>query len=146
MSSLKFKDYFLNELSYKRNSNFDPSVEVLNLKPELSAAITIVGDSKAYINLNTKQGDISLTDSAFELVVDIVGEFEFDYDPSEYDIKFENFLTENGLAILWSYIRPMVSDMITRGNEFPNFILPVINIQKMLKDNDSLVIKYKEED
>ena len=61
----------------------------------------------------------------------------------EFDISFETFLKENGLAILWSYIRPIVSDMITRGNEFPNFLLPVINIKKMLEEKDSIKLTYE---
>ena len=134
MSSLQFKDYFLNEVSYRRNPHFDQTNSTINLNPELSAQILIKkSENLAYVNLITKQGNIYSDDSAFELIVDIVGEFSFIYDETEFDIDFETFLKENGLAILWSYIRPIVSDMITRRNEFPNFILPVVNIKKCLK-------------
>ncbi|WP_172931026.1 protein-export chaperone SecB [Streptococcus sp. 339] len=144
MSSLQFKDYFLNEVSYRRNPSFDQTNSTINLHPELSAQILIrKSENLAYVNLITKQGDIDSDDSAFELIVDIVGEFSFIYDETEFDIDFETFLKENGLAILWSYIRPIVSDMITRGNEFPNFILPVVNIKKMLEDKDSIKLTYE---
>lgn len=110
----------------------------------MSAQILIrKSENLAYVNLITKQGNIDSDDSAFELIVDIVGEFSFIYDETEFDIDFETFLKENGLAILWSYIRPIVSDMITRRNEFPNFILPVVNIKKMLEDKDSIKLTYE---
>jgi preprotein translocase subunit SecB len=145
MSSLQFKDYFLNEISYRRNPNFDQTNSTINLQPELSAHILIrESEHLAYVNLVTKQGNITSDDSAFEIIVDIVGEFTFTHDETEFDIDFETFLKENGLAILWSYIRPIVSDMITRGNEFPNFILPVVNVKKMLNENDSITVTYDE--
>ena len=144
MSSLQFKDYFLNEVSYRKNPNFDQTNSTINLQPELSAQILIKkSENLAYVNLVTKQGNIKFEDSAFEIIVDIVGEFTFTLDETEFDIDFETFLKENGLAILWSYIRPIVSDMITRGNEFPNFILPVVNVKKMLSDNDSIEVTYE---
>ena len=144
MSSLQFKDYFLNEVSYRKNPNFDQTNSTINLQPELSAQILIKkSENLAYVNLVTKQGNINFEDSAFEIIVDIVGEFTFTLDETEFDIDFETFLKENGLAILWSYIRPIVSDMITRGNEFPNFILPVVNVKKMLRDNDSIEVTYE---
>lgn len=144
MSSLQFKDYFLNEVLYRRNPSFDQTNSTINLHPELSAQILIrKSENLAYVNLITKQGNIDSDDSAFELIVDIVGEFSFIYDETEFDIDFETFLKENGLAILWSYIRPLVSDMITRSNEFPNFILPVVNIKKMLEDKDSIKLTYE---
>lgn len=144
MSSLQFKDYFLNEVSYRRNPSFDQTNSTINLHPELSAQILIrKSENLAYVNLITKQGNIDSDDSTFELIVDIVGEFSFIYDETEFDIDFETFLKENGLAILWSYIRPLVSDMITRSNEFPNFILPVVNIKKMLEDKDSIKLTYE---
>ena len=144
MSSLQFKDYFLNEVWYRKNPNFDQTNSTINLQPELSAQILIKkSENLAYVNLVTKQGNINFEDSAFEIIVDIVGEFTFTLDETEFDIDFETFLKENGLAILWSYIRPIVSDMITRGNEFPNFILPVVNVKKMLSDNDSIEVTYE---
>lgn len=144
MSSLQFENYFLNELSYKKNLDFDSSVETIDLYPEIYAHIIInKGANHAFVNLNTRQGNLEHSDSAFELTVDIVGEFSFEYDDAEYDIEFETFLKENALAILWSYIRPMVSDLITRANEFPNFILPVINVKKLLEEKNSIQIEYK---
>lgn len=144
MSSLQFENYFLNELSYKKNADFDSNVETIELYPEIYAHIVVNKNANhAFVNLNTRQGNLERSDSAFELTVDIVGEFSFEYDDTEYDIEFETFLKENALAILWSYIRPMVSDLITRANEFPNFILPVINVKKFLEENDSIQIEYK---
>ena len=144
MSSLQFKDYFFQEISYKRNNSFDTEVEKINVVSKISARIIINEKTQsATINLITKHGDLSLKNSAFELNIDIVGHFEYRHDDSEYDIKFETFLKENGLAILWSFIRPTVSDMITRGNEFPNFILPVVNVRNMLEDNDLIEISYE---
>ena len=144
MSSLHFSDYYLNELSYRRNSNFNPSDNIISLEPTITANIEIEkDDNRGFVNLYVKHGELSDETAAFEVIVDIVGEFTYQLDESEFDISFETFLKENALAILWSYIRPMVSDLITRGNEFPNFILPVINVKQMLEENEDILVKYK---
>ena len=54
MSSLQFKDYFLNEVSYRKNPNFDQTNSTINLQPELSAQILIKkSENLAYVNLVT---------------------------------------------------------------------------------------------
>lgn len=142
MSKLQFEDYYLKELSYKRNDSFNNSKEI-NLMPKLSAQIVIKKkNDTAYIDLLAKHGNLDDPASAFEVTINIVGIFKYSNEDPEYTITFENFLRENGLAILWSYIRPMISDIISRGNEFPTFILPVINVRKMLEDSDSITITY----
>ena len=71
------------------------------------------------------------------LTVNIFGIFSYDSEEIEsYDIGFETFIKESTISILWSFIRPFVSDLILRGNKFPNYILPVINVAKLVKDND----------
>ena len=104
MSSLQFKDYFLNEVSYRRNPSFDQTNSTINLKPELSAQILIrKSENLAYVNLITKQGNIHSDDSAFELIVDIVGEFSFIYDKTEFDISFEREWFSNSLVLYSAY-------------------------------------------
>ena len=52
MSSLQFKDYFLNEVSYRKNPNFDQTNSTINLQPELSAQILIKkSENLAYLFL-----------------------------------------------------------------------------------------------
>ena len=126
MSSLQFKDYFLNEVSYRKNPNFDQTNSTINLQPELSAQILIKkSENLAYVNLVTKQGNINFEDSAFEIIVDIVGEFTFTLDETEFDIDFETSLKENAVipvlflnvltccliflpALVFSFLRPVI--------------------------------------
>ena len=60
--------------------------------------------------------------------------------------EFEEFMSANAVSILYSYTRPYISDLIAKGNEFPRFLLPVLNINKFIEENNnsSIVIRYDE--
>ncbi|MBB1122704.1 protein-export chaperone SecB [Limosilactobacillus albertensis] len=143
MASLEFEDYYLDEFSYKKNINYVDSDQI-DLNSDISCSIQVKRrEETAFVNLKVTLGSLDNTNAAFKAVVDIVGKFNYQKEKNtEYDISFEKFLTENSLAILWSFIRPLFSNLITNGNQYPNYILPVINISKMLKDSGKIEINY----
>lgn len=146
MAAISFDDYFLTKLSYNVNPNYNPEINEIDLSPTLNFGVTIFKTSnKVITKLGVTLGNLDNPDAGFQIDIEIRGAFSFDDDKiREYDIELENFIKESTISILWSFIRPFVSDMITRGNRFPNYILPVINVVELVSDNDIEVL-YEED-
>lgn len=132
MAGISFKDYYVKELSYKRNENFSPEIEAISAPLDADFGYSIKDDGKAYVEFKLTIGNLTAINSGFEVKVNVVGEFSYHKEESD-DISFDDFIQENAIAILYSYVRPMVSDIILRANEFPNYILPVINVRKLIE-------------
>jgi preprotein translocase subunit SecB len=56
--------------------------------------------------------------------------------------KIINYYKVNGVAILFPYLRSLISDMTSKGSETP-IILPTINVAAMLKDVENKREKHK---
>lgn len=138
MAGLIFEDYYVEEASYKKNIIFETDNNI-NITTEFECVINMNNETEANVSLSAYIGDIK-ANSPFEVVVKIVGNFKYD-DEDNNDISFETYLSENAIAILFPYLRSIISDMSAKSNEFPTLILPVINVVKLLEDNDSIIIK-----
>ena len=122
-SDLQFKNYIVNEIYFKRNEKFEAnkSVEVkLNIIPDLK-----VENNNMIVNLVTNIFEKSEeNDYPFEMKIDISGHFI-----AEHPEKFYH----NALAILYPYVRAIVSTYTASANISP-LILPPINIIATLED------------
>lgn len=132
MAGLSFTNYYVKELSYKRNENFNPEIRSISAPLDADFGYNI-SDGKAYVDFRLTVGNLIEENSGFEVKVNVVGEFSYHEEESD-GITFDDFIQENAIAILYSYVRPMVSDIILRSNEFPNYILPVINVRKLIEN------------
>lgn len=71
-------------------------------------------------------------------------EFEInDVDVSKDKIisEMKNMLALNGNAILFPYVRSLVSDITLRTNQFPAYILPTMNFVELLNKNDNITFE-----
>ena len=146
MAGISFEDYFLNEISYKKNQEFSEAEGLINANLALNVGINInKKEEKAVVNMIITVGDLQDSNSGFETKIDIVGLFNFNQAESDGK-EFEEFMSANAVSILYSYTRPYISDLIAKGTEFPRFLLPVLNINKFIEENNnsSIVIRYDE--
>ncbi|SGR58700.1 preprotein translocase subunit SecB [Staphylococcus aureus] len=71
----------------------------------------------------------------------LTGVFDIEY---ENDVEDKNslkiLLTQNAIAILYPYIRSLVSDLTSKANMFDTFIMPVVNVAKMMEENNRIEI------
>lgn len=139
MAVISFEEYFINKLSYERNHNFKNNGSI-ELSTELSGTINIISDTSAEVTLTANIGDVSNISSPFEVSCSIVGLFNFNELESNNQL-FETFLKQNAVAILFPYLRSLVSEISLKSNEYPSLIMPVINVVKLLEDTDSIVVK-----
>lgn len=138
MAGIIFEDYFIEEVSYKKNHSFENSGSV-DLNTNFNCNISVKDNSVAEVNLVANIGDLAVVNSPFEIKVSIVGKFIYNEDQSN-GLSFEKYLSENAIAILFPYLRNAISDVSAKSNEFPTLILPVINVAKLLENNKSITI------
>ena len=144
---LQFKDYHVVETIYK----FDPYFEEDNveednveednveednvdIKPRILFKLSVNNDNnkEAIVGLGIEFGDIEMKNAPIYVKARVLGEFvinEMEQDLSEEQIIA--FYKRNGVAILFPYLRSLVSDLTSKGSETP-IIIPTMNVAAMV--------------
>ncbi|AQQ54187.1 protein-export chaperone SecB [Planococcus lenghuensis] len=142
MTGIVFEDYIVPKFSYEKNFKFDTESKKINISPDFSCEI-IEMNERAEVRLVGKIGSLEEVDAPFFVHIEVVGFFEYQEKESN-GIPFENYLTTNAVAILFPYVRSLISDITSRSNEFPSLTMPVINVAKFMLEKDH--ISYKKVD
>lgn len=136
---LQFRDYHVIESHYKFNP-FPPEelLEDNNISPKIFYNLETNPNSidEAAVFLGIEIGDPNFQATTFYVKVRIVGLFvmhERPEDMSEEDVI--GFYKINAVAILFPYLRAIVSDISSKGSEGP-IILPTMNIVNMIAKNE----------
>lgn len=128
-SVLKFKNYFIDEIVFKKNKDFVSNSIALDFSLEANREIN---DDELYCELviNIFQDK---DDSPFNLQIKMVGIF----DVSDVDLespKGQDIATKSTIAILFPYLRSAVSKIVSEAN-LPPLILPAINVVDYIEKN-----------
>ncbi|GLJ01110.1 MULTISPECIES: protein-export chaperone SecB [Bacillus] len=129
---LQFVDYKVLNTVYKHNPALDDK-EFEELNPEFEVTLRLTKKDHAFIKLSIEFGDKKVQETSLYVYAQIAGLFEFE---SEEEISNENkkeLLQVNGLAILYPYIRSLVTDLTSKGSN-EGVILPTVNISEMLRN------------
>lgn len=138
MAGINFLNYIVDSMYYKTNTNFDLKSKEIIINEEIYADINIIEeDETAMITLQAKLEESEEVPFSFD--VSIVGYFEFDVEESD-GIQFKDFLKTNAIAILFPYLRTIVSDLTGKSNRFPNYNMPVRNIANEIAENNNINI------
>lgn len=133
MAVITFDGYKANKLHYTQNHDFDSQSSGREIKyatefqmiPHFSQQ-----DHTATLRLEYK----TPKNFPFELDVAITGEFTYKPDEDESERGFEQLLKVNGSAILFPYLRALISQLTNMSNEFPALTLPTINLAAYFSD------------
>lgn len=127
-ASLIFKEYEVEEIIYKVNTL--TNVDEENLNPELMCNILHPkNDNSTFIvKVGLEFGDNYLKESNTYLKCIVSGLFQQD-NYAGID------LTPNAVAILFPYLRSLISDVTSKGSKDP-IILPPINVEAFLKTSE----------
>lgn len=134
MASLIFKDYIVDKMLFKANPNYEEEENGITMEPDISVEIS--NDEKtAVVKLD---GDINteLENPVYQVSVTIIGIFE--YNQEDDGIGFNDLLSSNAIAILYPYLRSIISELTNKSNTYPNFNLPVMNVVQMLKSENKI--------
>ncbi|MGK0576779.1 protein-export chaperone SecB [Macrococcus capreoli] len=125
-AQLNFLKYEVEEIVYKVNTLIE--VEEDSLNPELICNVMHPknDNSKFIVKLGLEFGDESLDNTNSYLRCVVAGVFEQGV-ASEFD------LTPNAIAILFPYLRSIISDITSKGSRTP-IILPPINVHEFLNN------------
>lgn len=128
-SNLKFKDYVVNNIEFKNNFSFDDSP--VNIDFDINSEVNFINENEFFLGLEVELfKDAEKNNYPFNFKVEIIGIFEIDCD----DEKQKNILSEqNSVAILFPYVRALISTYTSAANVSP-IILPPINVIKYLQD------------
>lgn len=133
MAVLEFNGYRVNKMIYTRNENFDPKTKSINMKPNLNTNFD-VKDDKINVSLNVKVGSTENTSVPFLAECSLTGIFTYRHEEDKTDVGLDTLIRNNAVAILYPYVRAIISTLSMTSNEFPNYNLPTINVGKVLSD------------
>ncbi|EHB5047655.1 protein-export chaperone SecB [Enterococcus faecalis] len=142
MAKIAFKEYYLDKITYKENENYNQESEnPLKISTNFNSDILFSKDN-VLVSIEAELGDFDDEDCPFKLEVSLNGYFKYtvDKDDSKDVEQLKQLVTQNALAILYPYLRNVVSDVTLKSNRFPAYILPVMNIAELMKKNDSIKI------
>lgn len=127
--ALTLKQYLVRNMSFSINEDFVPGPEQIDLHPLFHKTLTPLDANTASIVLSCRIiKDIS---RPFYLNVEIEGIFSLD---SWKEDKIKSaIMSNNTVAILFPYLRNLIT-MLTANANVPPYILPVVNINELLKE------------
>ena len=138
MTVLKFKNYTVNKMFFQENTLFDKKIKKLNLNPVFNYTIIPTDDvNTKNLLFNVKIGDLESEDSPFYIDIVINGLFEYVPEENELELSMDDYLKENGIAILFQYARSIISTLTSQSNSsYPTIILPTINVPEVVRRSE----------
>ncbi|WP_334352017.1 protein-export chaperone SecB [Companilactobacillus sp. HBUAS56257] len=134
MAVLNFNGYTVKEMNYTKNDNFKNDSEIA-LKPKLKFNNQIKND-KIVVEISASIGSLKDNRIPFKASCSLEGTFEYISSEDESNIGPDSLIRNNAVAILYPYLRATISNLTSQSNEFPAYILPTVNVAKLLKNND----------
>ena len=129
-SCLTLKNYIVKSLAFSINEDFklNQSDQII-INPEFERKIRKIDENNALINLifTVKKNGSLLP---FSIEVDIEGLFQMDRWEQPENVSI---MTTNTVAILFPYLRTIVS-MVTANANISPYIIPVMNITALFED------------
>ncbi|NFE74680.1 hypothetical protein FC758_12325 [Clostridium botulinum] len=128
-STLKFENYIVENIEFK--ANFECSGDKYDIEFDFDSEYSIE-ENKFILHLETVIFPEAIkNDYPFTMRVKIAGLFEIDPNIDEKTKK--SFIEKNSVAILFPYLRALVSVYTSNAN-VGNFMLPPINVVKYLEN------------
>lgn len=132
-SSLRFIDYYVEEVQFYNNNFFEEKSVELDFNISHSIEYTQDENNTFLVTLNIVIFDNAKENNyPFTIKVSITGVFQTNIEDTK---SIKNFAEINSIAILFPYLRSIVSTYTANANIQP-LILPPINVVNMLKENN----------
>ena len=124
--SLTFIKYYVDNIKFERNINFDPSKKV-KISYDIDSNILNLDDTKAEVKLFVNIfKDVEEDNKPFEFKLEITGVFAVE------NVNDKSLLEQNTIAILFPFARALISTYTANAN-VPPLILPPINVVKYIE-------------
>jgi len=140
MAVINFEDYKVTKMQFIENDDFElkQQSEPIELDHEINFNIYKKDNlDEAIVELTIKVGGLDLDVEPFFLTVTIKGIFTFNASEDKLSNGFDTYLKGNALAILFPYVRQIISMLTSMSNSYPTYIMPTINIVKVLEEMEN---------
>ena len=131
-SVMQLKRYKVRKIYFEINDDFKmPKDYKIMINPKFNREFIKIDENNYFIELSVMiSRDCQKEDVPFEAEVIIAGQFQFE----SWDCKAnEKIAMNNSTAILFPYLRSLLSNVTTQGN-VPPYLIPIINIEKLFPD------------
>ncbi|SHJ33387.1 preprotein translocase subunit SecB [Dethiosulfatibacter aminovorans DSM 17477] len=129
-SALRFHNYVVNSVNFEHNLDFDSETVSIDFKINRKIKFTSASEMQVTLELDVFP-DYKEKNYPFNLKTTFTGYFEVDLDDADMDAK--KYAETNAVAILFPYVRALVSTFTANSNVQP-LILPPINVVKMMEN------------
>lgn len=129
-STLQFNTFKVLEIIYK--NNLGESEDLGSPTFGVNISLNAKNNKQAMIRLSVEIGN-DKTESYVK--AEIAGFFTFEADEEISEEVLVNYYQVNGTAILFPYLRSIVSDITSKSDNSP-IILPTVNIHAMIFDSE----------
>jgi preprotein translocase subunit SecB len=133
MTALQFNTYRVNAMEYNRNENFTDSSEQVVIKPRLKTSVQIK-ENKIELTLSVTVGSLTDKRVPFEARCSVTGSFTYLAAQDKAKTNLDTLVNSNALAILFPYVRTIITMLTAGSNEYPGYVMPTINVNKALID------------
>ena len=136
-AALKFHGYDVEEIEYALNKNYVIDFHEATISPEFVFKITYNKDNPLQYNiiLGVRIGyEESGMNLPFRAEVIIRGYYEMKQESEDIE-ELDVFFVRNGCAILFPYVRALLTDITSKGRH-NRVTLPTMNFYKLIEDAD----------
>lgn len=126
-SILKFKTYEIEETIFRKNLNTTNNNNDISPSVECNIMRKADSENEMAVRLTVEIGDDNQEESSIYVLARVVGFFEEESEGID--------LSANAVAILFPYVRSLISDLTSKGADDP-IILPPINVNSMLENEN----------
>lgn len=137
MTVLNFKGYRVLDMSYTQNEQFKSSQEKLSFNPNFGVNLVTDDNDEAKVTLTF----VLENELPFNIKVTLEGSFKYNASEDEANIGLDELLKKNATAILFPYLRAIVSQLTSMGNEYQPLLIPAMNIRALLDENNTKIKK-----
>jgi len=134
MAVLEFKSYSVNEVSYKKNELYQGTSQNISLDPKIDIKNTLEQD-RIIVTVDVQVGSQADNRTPFIVTASVSGQFVYHENEDQNQIGVDTLIKKNAVAILYPYVRSLVSTVTNASNQFPALILPTINVTQVLDEN-----------
>ncbi len=138
-SFLTFHNYFVDDLVFKRNLNYQKEIDSDVVKCKFNIGYHSTSEeNKLLVSVTTQLFDDSFSEeeNPFYLYLTVSGLFEFNQDENMDKKISDKVLKANSIAILFPYIRSIITN-ITASANIPPVVMPPVNTYKLIQFNET---------
>ncbi|UIF28561.1 protein-export chaperone SecB [Levilactobacillus brevis] len=135
MAVLKFIKYNVQNMTYQRNENYHQTRSEIKMNPQVSRKIDI-DENRINVTLSIVVGSLENENIPFKTSCAITGVFDYQPEEDNTDAGLDQLVRVNAVAILYPYVRSIITMLTTTSNEYPGYIMPTINVNKLLRDQE----------